>query len=293
MLAKYIVHQGPVFGALARAAFTAVGKPKGGPAPQVPGPEVVAQLGPRPSDLVRDFVRVCGGDPSAYRSVVPPYLFPQWAVPLAAKTIADVPYPLARILNGGCRLEVKERLPAGKPLIVRAQLESLDDDGRRALLCQHVVTGTAEVPDAIDARIYAVVPLGGGDKKKEKKPAPVVPGGAREIGFWRIGPSAGLDFAMLTGDFNPIHWVKPYARASGFRSCILHGFATMARAWEGLVRGLLAGDATALRVLDARFTRPLTLPAQVGLYVTSEQRVYVGAAPGGTAYLEGSFELRK
>ena len=43
-----------------------------------------------------------------------------------------------------------------------------------------------------------------------------------------------LDFAKLTGDFNPIHWVPAYARASGFRSCILHGFATMSYAMEAI-----------------------------------------------------------
>jgi acyl dehydratase len=95
---------------------------------------------------------------------------------------------------------------------------------------------------------------------------------------------------MLTGDFNPVHWIRPYARAFGFRSTILHGFSTMARAWEGFVHGVLAGDGSRIRVFDVKFTRPLVLPAHVGLYRDGDA-IYVGDAPGAPAYLVGAVEL--
>jgi hypothetical protein len=54
---RYILHQGPVLGALARAAVVAVksasGQPNKAPA-QIPGPIVSATIPPRPADLVRD-----------------------------------------------------------------------------------------------------------------------------------------------------------------------------------------------------------------------------------------------
>jgi len=118
-----------------------------------------------------------------------------------------------------------------------------------------------------------------------------VPVDAREIAFFKLKPDAGLDFAKLTGDFNPVHWVPRWAKAFGFRNVILHGFGTMARAIEALNRGLLAGDVDALQEIDVRFTRPLVLPARVGVYVR-ENKIWVGDAPGGPAYLEGSFKLR-
>ena len=65
-----------------------------------------------------------------------------------------------------------------------------------------------------------------GKAAKKREPSRV-PGDARELSFWNLSASAGLEFAKLTGDFNPIHWVPAYARASGFRNVILHGFATM------------------------------------------------------------------
>jgi len=249
--------------------------------------------------LVTDYVRHVGGDPSWYRGRVPASLFPQWGFPLQARTLLGVPYPLERVMNAGCRIEQKAPLPSGEPLHVRARLESVDDDGRRAILTQTIVTGTKEVPEAIVATLRAYVPLGSKDKpngqKADKSAAPkerpTVPLSAREISYFSVGPGAGLDFALLTGDFNPIHWIAPYARAAGFGTCILHGFSTLARAIEAIDRRILAGDPSRLAWVDARFTRPLKLPARVGVYVTSDGGLWVGDSPGGGAYLEGRFAL--
>jgi acyl dehydratase len=213
-----------------------------------------------------------------------------------------------KVLNGGCRIEIHGDLPAGQPLLARARLEDIDDNGRRAVIHQRVVTGTAEQPEAVVGHLYAVVPLGGGkddagkngsvkgngaaaSQAPKKKERPRVPEDAEEIGRWSLRADAGLDFAKLTGDFNPVHWIRPYARAFGFRNTILHGFSTMARAVEGVQRGLLSGSTRAIETFDVQFTKPLVLPAKVGLYVRGDG-VFVGDAPGGPAYLKGTFKTR-
>lgn len=294
---KHVLQQGPVLATLAGAAMAALrqqldvklGRPASTSMPPLPSPEFTATLAPRPADLVRDYVRNCGGDPSAYRGIVPAHMFPQWGFPLSAKTLAGIPYPLVRVLNGGCRLQMNAPLPGNEALHVRARLEDIDDNGRRAVLHQRVVTGTDSAPDAVIADLYAIVPLAAEPgAKREPKITARVPADAEELQRWRIGPQAGLEFAKLTGDFNPVHWVRPYARAAGFRSTILHGFATMARAIEGLQRTIFAGSVHALHVVDVKFTKPLVLPAKVGLYL-HEHEIFVGDAPGGPAYLVGSF----
>jgi acyl dehydratase len=207
----------------------------------------------------------------------------------------------------------------GEALQVRARLESIDDNGKRAILTQRVITGTKSSPEAVVADMRVFIPLPqkddapaeaapatngkkkNGSKKKNgagKKAAkkaddrrPSVPVDAREIAWNRIRSDAGLDFAKLTGDFNPIHWIPAAAHASGFRSVILHGFSTLARTIEALNRRVYAGDASRLEWIDARFTRPLVLPATVGVYVAGDT-VTVGDAPGGGAYLEGRFAAR-
>jgi hypothetical protein len=239
---------------------------------------------------VRDYLRHVGGNPEAYAGVLPPHLFPQWSFPLAAKTLAKLPYPLTRVVNAGCRIEQRAALPANEALVVRARLEMVEDDGRRAKITQTVVTGTRQVPEAVVAEMRAYVPLAKGGGGRGDKAAPVVPSDAEEIARFEVGARAGLDFAVLTGDFNPIHWVPPAAKAAGFKGCILHGFATLARAYEALVSARCAGVPAKMKMVDVRFVRPLVLPGRVVACVR-EDGVWLGEKAGGEAYLEGRFEV--
>ena len=298
---KHILEQGPVLGMLGKTALAAALQKLGGrtspmgPPPATPGPEITSTVSPPSPGLVRDYVRHVGGDPSAYKRTVPPHLFPQWTFPLAFETIRELPYPLLSALNGGCRMEVNRPIPQNEPMTVRARLEDIDDGERRVVLHQRIVTETPSAPEALVSHIYAVIPK---PRPKDaprgpKKEKPRVPGEARELAFWRLGPDAGKDFAILTGDFNPIHWIPLAARAQGFRNTILHGFATLGRAVEGLNTSLFAGRTGWLETVDVKFTRPLVLPARVGLYLESENRFSVGDAPGGPAYLTGQFTRKQ
>jgi hypothetical protein len=293
---RHVLEQGPMLRTLAGTALAALKRHDRAKAkPVVPSQWISAEVHAPSRELVRTFVKHAGGDPSSYRDHLPPHLFPQWALPIASRVLAGLPYPLTRVLNVGCRFESRALLPNGEPLRVRARLEAIDDNGARAILTTRIVTGTAHTPDALVTDVQAFVPLApknGAPSRSGRSPA-VVPIDARELAYARLRANAGLDFAKLTGDFNPIHWVPAYARAAGFRSVILHGFGTFAIAVEALVRRSLCGRASALRMVEARFTRPLALPGQVGVYVAnvreSEGELFVGTAPGGDAHLVGEF----
>lgn len=299
---RHVLEQGPMLAALGKTAARAIAQKARPPRDGRSGAgsfrpaEIVRTVAGPSSELVSAYVAHVGGDPRGYRGKVPPHLFPQWVMPVAADTLAGVPYPITRILNAGCRLQVNAAIPVGERLTVRAALAGIEEDERRALITQRVVTGTPAIPEALEIEIRAIVPLGGGGggKKRDAGEKPRVPLDAHEILRSRLSADAGLSFAKLTGDFNPIHWIAPAARAAGFRNVILHGFGTFARTFEALNRGLFSGDVTRLRVLDSRFTRPLVLPHDVGFYVkgTSPGEVYVGDALGGPAYASGRFEAR-
>jgi hypothetical protein len=62
----------------------------------------------------------------------------------------------------------------------------------------------------------------------------------------------------------------------------------MAWAMEALTRNRFSGDPGVLREIDARFTRPLVLPADVGLHIQDDQ-LWVADAPGAPAYMTASF----
>lgn len=292
--ARHLLEQGPVLGALAKAAVGAMrGGNPGGTVPDGPGPTLTRTVRAPSPALVADYVRHVGGDPRAYRGRIPGHLFPQWCFPLQGETLQHLPYDLSKVLNGGCRLELNAPLPAGEPLELEARLESVDDNGRRAVLHTRVSTSTPSVRDAVVAHVFAIVPLPkkpGETREKKKKEPVLAPADAREIDAWSLRANAGLDFALLTGDFNPIHWIPLAGKAAGFKGTILHGFSTMARAYEGLVANVHAGDVDRISVFDVQFVKPLGLPKRVGLFLHGDE-VHVADAPGAPSYLKGTRTL--
>ena len=285
--ARHLVHQREMLVALGGAAADAVRHRFGHArtaAFSTPGPEISLRV-PAPSPaLIEDFLRTVAGDVAADPGQVPPMLFPQWGLPAALRALRGSGFPVAKIINGGCRLEVNAPLRRGRELTVRARLASTHGDERRSVLCQRIVTAQDGV-DALVAEVHGIIR--GAIKHKAGANAQAhdtVPASARLVEEWSLPRNAGLSFALLTGDVNPLHWLAPYARLMGFRGTILHGFAAMARTYVGLER---ACAPRRLRLLDVRFVRPLLLPAQVSLYVEGD-RVFVGTREGAL-YLTGSF----
>jgi acyl dehydratase len=291
------LHQGPVVAALGRMAVklavSQVGPARRARTPlTVPGPWLTETVPARDPKLLRSYIRWCRSDPSSWRGTVPAHLFPQWGFPLLMRALEGTPWPLARALNAGCRIESLQPLPAGEPLTLEARLLHIDEDDRRALARLELRTRTPSAPDALRCELRVLVPTGKpGAGKRGGEAKHLVPTTAREIGYMKIGPDAGLEFACLTGDFNPVHWIRPWGRAAGFGGTILHGFATLARAIERVNRNVFAGDVHALSMIDVRFTRPVRLPARLGVWYAPGE-LWVGEAPGAPANLVGTWTAR-
>jgi hypothetical protein len=299
LAARHLLSQRKVVAALAGVAADGLrrGFTRSSPSlPGLPGPELCAEVAPPSQRLIRDYLRHVGGDARAYSGSIPATLFPHWCMPLAARSSHGLPYRMLQALNGGCRLTLHAPLADGQPLTVRARLLGVKDDGRRAVLHQRVVTGQGGCEAALEAELFVIVPsaLEGGARAPSDRQRPDrarVAANARELSRFRLSSSAGLGFALLTGDLNPVHWLRPYARALGFDGTILHGFATLARVVEALQAALFDGRSDRLKVIDVRFTRPLCLPAEVGLYLAGDE-LSVGTDRGEPAYLTGSFRER-
>jgi len=293
---KHLLQQGEVLKALAGIVIRSAMGEKGAGVKEVPGPVFNETVPPRDPGLVRDYIRNVGGSPSWYKGLVPAHMYPQWGFPIMGKPLADLPYPMPKIINAGVKLEMHAPIPANEALQLEAQLVQLNENEKRALIKNRLVTGTASAPRAMESTVTAFFPLkkkGGAKKKKKKKEKPHIPADARQIDAWKLSGRAGLDFAMLTGDFNPVHWIRPLARASGFRGVILHGYASMARVIESFNRQLFAGEPSRLASLDVRFSAPIVLPGKVGVFIHGDNECFVGKAPGAPACLTGSYTLRK
>jgi len=256
---------------------------------ETPGPEISKTIPPRAASLLADYVAWTGGEAESYEGFVPPHLFPQWGFPPMAVALTSAPWPMTKILNQGCRLEVHGRLPADQPLLVRTFVSDIQEEEHKARITTRIITGTEEQPELLTADVHAVVPLA---KKKSggKREPPTISSDAEELARCSLPSRAGLDFALLTGDFNPIHWIGPYARMAGFKNTILHGFASMALSWEAIVRERLDGDPTRMKAMDVRFVRPQVLPGEVSICVGADGSVGLGGGPGERATMLGTYE---
>jgi len=280
----HLRHQGANLATMGRVAIGALGRrPRA--TPPTPGPEFSATVPPLPQRLRDDFVRWCGGDPAAFGAKVPPWMFPQWGLPHLARTLDAIPWKVQRVVNQGCRVEIRGPLPADAPLQVTAQLVGIEETERRARLHQRLTTGPASQPDAVVADVFAVVPLARGPKGAKREP-PTVPDDHTRLAPIAAHAGDGWRFALLTGDFNPIHWIGLAGKAAGFGGVILHGFGILAR-----VAQALNDDSAPLSSLDVRFVRPLRLPADVSLFTRDDDgaiSLAVGEAPGATARMLGT-----
>jgi acyl dehydratase len=69
-------------------------------------------------------------------------------------------------------------------------------------------------------------------------------------------------YAGASGDFNPIHWNEPFAKAVGLPDVIAHGMLTMAEAARVVTDWV--GDPGALVDYGVRFSKPVVVPAEGG-----------------------------
>lgn len=247
---------------------------------------------------MQDFVRFSGGDPSQHRDALPPHLFSQWSLPVLLEAAAELPYPPVKVINAGFRLEVLEPLPYGRELGVRGQILRVEETERRAEITALVETTTGSGRPHLRAEIDVIVPTERSRSERApsgKKERPRVPLDARLIAQKRLRSNAGLEFAELSGDFNPIHWIPAYARAMRFPNVILHGFGTAAIAHEAVGRALLSGRFDRIRRFEAKFLRPVVLPGEVSVFVSTadglRREVFVGESRGGPLFLSGSVEI--
>jgi len=73
-------------------------------------------------------------------------------------------------------------------------------------------------------------------------------------------------YAGASGDFNPIHWNEPFAKAVGLPDVISHGMFTMARIGQFVTDW--AGDSGSVKRFKTRFTLPVVVPNDGGNTVT-------------------------
>jgi acyl dehydratase len=206
-----------------------------------------------PQELVEQYLAWAGAS-RCYDGLLPPHMVSQWSLPLVGELLLRTPFRLTSVINQGVGLRVCGPLPRNVPLHLRAAVEQIDETPGRIKVVVAVTTGTAEQPALVEARLHMSFLLPGPRAPKAHQERGAEPDWIT-AGLWHADARDGLRFALLTGDFNPIHWCRPLARRSVFRGMVLHGFGSFVRSYE-----VLAQQGVRFDEIDVRFVKPVALP---------------------------------
>jgi hypothetical protein len=202
--------------------------------------------------------RVCGFRLSDTLPATYPHVL---AFPLAMRlmTAADFPLPAIGLVHVTNRITVARPIGAGERLDLAVRAEGLREHARGTqfdMIATASVDG-AEVWRGVSTYLRITKPSSGPGSA-----APDISGGIGAV--WRVPARVGVDYAVVSGDRNPIHTSLVGARLFGFPRPIAHGMWTMAHALAAL-EGRLPDAYT----VDVTFKQALLLPAKPNFTATA------------------------
>ena len=209
-------------------------------------------INPASSKLVDSYIRWSGAPAERYATHLPPHFFSKYGMHMVAGLTSEVPYNMLSVVNQGTRMQINALIPRNEKITLRGRLVECTEDGPRVRVHTRVEVSCESVKNAMVVDTMAAVMLG----KQPKKPATKRQDlNYKTVGNWVADRAEGQRFFLLTGDFNPIHTLWPFAKRSRFGGCILHGFGSYARSYE-----VLRDSGYEIADIDLRFVKPNLLP---------------------------------
>jgi acyl dehydratase len=218
-------------------------------------PAIIKTLASPSASLVKSYARWAGADERKYADVLPPHMFTQFALPICIRQIEMTRYRIGSIINQGCGMTIHGNIKLGQEIKVCCEVVSITEENGRARLHQRLTIGSTDNDKAVDVDSYSAFIIGRGDKKQRSVEDSLE---FESLGSWDTTANDGLEFGILTGDLNPIHWITPLAKMSPFKSKVLHGYGMFVRSFELIEK---ASNAQ-VKAIDVRFISPVFLPSK-------------------------------
>jgi acyl dehydratase len=224
-------------------------------------------------ELLRAFMRATGVDPQFFKlpggqTALPPTYYVTWNMAVLSDTLLKLrlPYDYSRVLHAGSEVHYTRPLCLNDKATYQARVIAIDDNERRARIRVETIVHEADAPSVEIFRntMELHVPKAKAPRGP-KTEAPIAHG--RDIAAFRLPRDLGQRYAMVSGDFNPIHWSRAAARALGFKTLFVQGYCTKALIAHAVIRQLLRGASPLFASLRVEFRRPVFLPAKLGLFV--------------------------
>lgn len=219
-------------------------------------PDVEAELTTPSERLLSHYMDWAGCDKGRYSTRVPTHVFFHQAMPLCIKQLAQTRYRLSKVINQGCGIKIHRPILWEAPVTARVSLTSIKELPGKARVTQTIAI-SCDDELAAELKVETLFPLSVASKRRTRKPEPNK--AFSVIGHWSSNEYDGRNFALLSGDFNPIHWSRWVGKLSPFGTRVLHGMGTFIRSVEVLQNNLQAN----LSEVEVKFTAPLRLPGGV------------------------------
>ncbi|WP_343580122.1 MaoC/PaaZ C-terminal domain-containing protein [Acinetobacter sp.] len=206
-----------------------------------------------PSDeLVNNYIQWSGASVTQYPDTIPAHMVSQWGLSFAIRLLLQTAYPLGQVINQGVSLKIDGDIPRNEKLLIQAKIAHVDERNGLARVSVQIITGTITQPALVETVLHMAFMLP--HFKKAKRTETRDEKSWQSVGEWSATADDGFKFALLTGDFNPIHWVGPLAKMSSFGQKVLHGFGMFARSFELLPEPI--------QQIDVRFLKSVKLPSK-------------------------------
>lgn len=203
-----------------------------------------------------------------------PLLYPHvvgFRLLMAVLTLPAYPLPLWRALQVRNHLVQHRPIPAGAELEFETRVAGQRVLDKAAEVDLHTAVRGADglLWESLNTFYYRGR-FGGSNAASPLTAGPAV--GPRPAGQWQTPKGAGLRFARLTGDYNPLHWWNAAARRSGFARAFHHPQLVLGQC---LAR-LPAGEAERPQRLDTWIKGPV--------YYGTAVRLRASELDGGLAF---------
>lgn len=233
---------------------------------------------------------------------VPPAIYPVViGLPMMAVVTTDpelnVENPLM-IVHGEEEIVHYRPMKPGESLIFTPSLESVEDKGSGATYVARV-TGATPDGEAVNDQYATIFVRGAGsgsERPPSAKPTPPVRGGQVASFAKHVDEGMPPEYAVASGDLNPIHTDPDVAKAVGLPGVINHGLGTLSIVSGGLVDELADGDPALISRIQLRFTDMVIPGSDLETVVFASDRdafLFETTRPDGNVVMVGSVEVKQ
>jgi len=273
-----------------------------------PRPKLVGEVPRVKSSEIARYLRVTGADPYMYRdssgrTLVPATYFATWGVEQLAKSLlaARLPLSLVRLIHAASKVTIARLPHTGERCRFSATVETVEQTKRGVRVEQRLELVDAGGAPLSSNSIAMEIPDAWPPKHGLTAAPELASCEVDQVGKIILRSDEGMRYAVLSGDFEPSHWIGSFAKIRGLRGPIAHGYDLMARIAHTLVGTKAQGDPRRLRAIEATFHRPVVLPASLRLLGKTDDsttsdltrlQFWLAEEYGETASVSGSALIR-